>query len=116
MKMGNSYIRRLAGAFFLSLFVLLYANSVLFTHTHFNGPSVVTHAHPFSHPDHSHSAQEMQWLSLISVFHAVEPSPALLPAAIFVLIARLLAVYVVRCETLHPGALSARAPPVSVLF
>jgi len=75
VKVKNlSSIKHISISIQLILMIAILANGIIFTHAHRNfSGELITHAHPYSSdsdcpvdPGHSHSAEEFEWIDLLS--------------------------------------------------
>lgn len=55
------------------LFFFYFSDISFFGHSHVIEGVVVVHSHPFSSETHDHSQKELDTISFLTAFHAVEP-------------------------------------------
>ncbi|MGN0186705.1 MAG: hypothetical protein ACI392_03055 [Paludibacteraceae bacterium] len=58
---------------FVLVFLLYYGCCVLSTHVHIDGARFVTHAHPYSSPNHQHTTADFDHLRLVNVVAVATP-------------------------------------------
>ncbi len=115
--MAKNGITRLAGYFFLILFLSFFASTTFFYHTHIVNGDTVVHSHPYKkdkngYPIHQHSTKGYLLIHIIRNFTSLAAVNVLLAVALL----KLISIIFSDCTSsftyllsLHPNSL--RGPP-----
>lgn len=99
--------------FLLLLFMGYYGSITLFPHSHIVNGDLVTHSHPYSSSNHSHSASQLQQLSSLTNFQTIQGTPCAIPDPILIPSEQESVCIQKDWRKVRPPFVSLRAPPVS---
>lgn len=108
-KIRHSALAKILIVVFLTCFV----GNAAFIHSHKIGGEWITHAHPYlpSPTGHSHSAESLATISLLSNFIATQPSDAPSPVVYWVRLTVMLCTLCAAVTLPQRWTFSLRAPP-----
>jgi len=111
-------VRKYSGIVLLLLFVSYYGGITLFRHVHQWGDNTIVHSHPHNRNcEHSHTAEELQFIQQISVFLTLAAAVLLfLPGRFDRLLERFICKTIFRPAVWCRIARSQRGPPAYPVY
>lgn len=106
--------RGLGALAMLLLFVLYYSAVVGFSHTHIIDDEIITHSHPYSNSNHTHSSGMLEISQVLSTIIFIVVAVISIPAKLIARIESLIYEVTSFVEVLISKSSPSRAPPVLV--